>query len=578
MIGNDYFQIRSELGGSLSELSALAADLKAAPETLETLRQLQHSLSEPFLFVVVGEVKAGKSSLLNALLGHEFCKVDVLPATDRIYVFKYAEQERNVAVSPRLTECYRAENCLRDFSVVDTPGTNTIVAEHQTITEQFLPLADLVFFVFSAANPWAASAWEFLKLISKKWLKRVVFIVQQADLRSPAEIASILQHLEQTILERLGQACPVFAVSARLALEARLSGDAALAAQSGFDRLETYINDEVATGEVRLGKLRSVCSTTRVVLRDLGEKTNAAMGVVERDAERIEQVQGVLESRKEQSLRQMGGVLYTLSQSYEKAQRRGEELLAQRLTLFQTARLILNKGQWRHGFQQELESQLRDSIQRQIENALELVEADLRSLWQQLHEELQRHFSGETRAALSLPDFARQREELLRRLELTLLEHGTGEKVDQQLGKLFEETAQWLRVPAGVAAAGGLATLVAVLAHVAVVDVTGSIAGAAALLGTVVAVFKRQQILAEFRRQMHEKRETVLAGISDHLRHSLERFYQDLAGTFQPLKTFCETQRRLYAPMISRLDQIETALARSSVELEEVSRRSPDAP
>jgi hypothetical protein len=174
---------------------------------------------------------------------------------------------------------------------------------------------------------------------------------------------------------------------ARLALEARLSGDAALAAQSGFDRLETYINDEVATGEVRLGKLRSVCSTTRVVLRDLGEKTNAAMGVVERDAERIGQVQGVLESRKEQSLRQMGGVLYTLSQSYEKAQRRGEELLAQRLTLFQTARLILNKGQWRHGFQQELESQLRDSIQRQIENALELVEADLRSLWQQLHEE-----------------------------------------------------------------------------------------------------------------------------------------------------------------------------------------------
>jgi tRNA U34 5-carboxymethylaminomethyl modifying GTPase MnmE/TrmE len=578
MIGNDYFQIRSELGTSLTELSALASDLKAPPEALETLQRLQNSLHEPFLFVVVGEVKAGKSSLLNALLGQEFCKVDVLPATDRIYVFKYAEQACNVAVSPRLTECYRPENCLRDFSVVDTPGTNTIVAEHQTITEQFLPLADVVFFVFSAVNPWAASAWEFLKLISKKWLKRVVFVVQQADLRSPEEIASILQHLEQTILERLGQACPVFAVSARQALEARLSGDALLASRSGFERLETYINSEVATGEVRLGKLRSVCSTAGVVLRDLGEKISAAMGVVERDGERLTQLQATLESRKEQSLRQTGGMLYTLSQSYEKAQRRGEDLLAQRLTLFQTARLILNKGQWRHGFQQELETQLRESIQRQIENALELLEADFRSLWQQLYEELQLHFSGETRAGLSLPDFARQREELLRRLELTLLEHGTGEKVDQQLGKLFEETAQWLRVPAGVAAAGGLATLVAVLAHVAVVDVTGSIAGAAAVLGTVVAVFKRQQILAEFRRQMQEKRETVLTGISDHLRHALDRFYQDLTGTFQPLKTFCETRRKLYAPMISRLEQIQVALDRSAAELEQVARRIPPVP
>ncbi len=581
MIGDEYFQSRAEIGNALTSLSTLAHDLRAPEETLTTLNQLQQSLREPFLFVVVGEVKAGKSSLLNALFGRDFCKVDVLPATDRIYVFKHGDEERNVTVSSRLTECYRTPDFLRDFNVVDTPGTNTIVAEHQTITEQFLPLADLVLFVFSATNPWGASAWEFLKLISKKWLKRVVFVVQQADLRAPEEIVAIVKHLEQTMLERLGQACPIFAVSARQAFEAKINATSAggrgsvrahSLAGTGFQKLERYINDDIARGESRLGKLRSVCSTAQVVLRDLGEKVRAAMGVLDRDTERLTRLTATLETRKEQSLRQIGGVLFTLTQSYEKAQRRGEELLSEKLTLVQTVKLILNKGEWRHGFQQEQETKLRESIQRQIENSLELLETDLRGVWQQLHEELQKHFSTETRAAVMLPDFLQQRDELLRRLELTLLERGTGEKIDEQLGKLFEETANWLRIPAGVAAAGGLATLVAALAHAAIIDVTGTIAGVAALLGTVVAVFKRQQILAEFRKQMTDKRDTVLAGIQDHLRHSIDRFYRDLEATFQPLRTFCDTQRKLYDPMLTRLDTLTETFAKSSTTLDQASR------
>ena len=198
----------------------------------------------------------------------------------------------------------------------------------------------------------------------------------------------------------------------------------------------------------------------------------------------------------------------------------------------------------------------------------------MRSVWQQLHEELQRHFAGEARAAVTLPDFLQRRDELLRRLEVTLLERGTGEKIDQELGKLFSETANWLRVPAGVAAAGGLATLVAALAHVAIVDVTGTIAGVAALLGTVVAVFKRQQILAEFRVQMSAKRDAVLAGIQDHLEHSIERFYRELEGTFQPLRSFCDTQQKLYGPMLARLKELEETMSKSASELGQASRSS----
>jgi hypothetical protein len=203
-----------------------------------------------------------------------------------------------------------------------------------------------VLFVFGATNPWGASAWEFLKLISKKWLKRVVFVIQQADLRSAEEIAAITRHLEQTMLERLGQACPIFPLSAKQAFIAKTSSppDAQLLAQSGFGKLESYINEDVARGEARLSKLRSVCQTAQVLLRDLGNQVRASMQVVDRDGERLDQLNATLAERKAQSLRQIGGVLWTLSQTYDKSQKRGEELLTEKLTLVQTVKLILNKA------------------------------------------------------------------------------------------------------------------------------------------------------------------------------------------------------------------------------------------
>ena len=83
-IANDFLELRAELGTALFALTSLASETNASPEAVRTLQSLQQSLRDPFLFVVVGEVKAGKSSLLNAIFGREFCRVDVLPATDRV--------------------------------------------------------------------------------------------------------------------------------------------------------------------------------------------------------------------------------------------------------------------------------------------------------------------------------------------------------------------------------------------------------------------------------------------------------------------------------------------------------------
>src|SRR2546421_2176773 len=129
MIADRYLQLKGDLESGLAGLIKLAAEMQRPAEELDTLQALLRDISEPLLFVVVGEVKSGKSSLLNALFGNEFARVDVLPATDRVYIFRYGSGDKTAELSPKLTERYLTIPLLREFHVVDTPGTNTMVKE-----------------------------------------------------------------------------------------------------------------------------------------------------------------------------------------------------------------------------------------------------------------------------------------------------------------------------------------------------------------------------------------------------------------------------------------------------------------
>ena len=129
-----------------------------------TITDLKDRIEEPFMFVIVGEVKAGKSSFINALLETEtdICKVAPSPMTDTIQQILYGETTHEEIINPYLKRIYQPVEILQEIAIVDTPGTNTIIEHHQEITERFIPGADLIVFVFEAKNPYRQSAWEFL--------------------------------------------------------------------------------------------------------------------------------------------------------------------------------------------------------------------------------------------------------------------------------------------------------------------------------------------------------------------------------------------------------------------------------
>ena len=109
---------------------------------METVSELRSRIKDPFMFVVVGEVKAGKSSFINALLGaeKEICKVAPMPMTDTIQQIIYGPEEQEVFINPFFKRIFNPSEILKEIAIVDTPGTNTIVAHQMCIRDRAYPM------------------------------------------------------------------------------------------------------------------------------------------------------------------------------------------------------------------------------------------------------------------------------------------------------------------------------------------------------------------------------------------------------------------------------------------------------
>ena len=157
----------------------------------------------------------------------------------------------------------------------------------------------------------------------------------------------------------------------------------------------------------------------------------------------------------------------------------------------------------------------------------------------------------------SPPDFARQRRELLQSVRLALVEHVAGKSVEDYLVKLFSETSSRLRLPAGVAAVGGLATLIAAMSSAAIADVTGILAASAVVTGVFVALTQRKKILRTYETQMETKCTELVAAVEEQLKKSIDIFYREIAQAFEPLAAFCVSQRRIYQPVLERAEELQ---------------------
>ena len=189
------------------DMQLLAFLMSTSPEMIEIglLKDAIKQLDELFLVVVVGEFNACKSTMINALLGEKLLKEGILPTTFELTLLEYCEESREERKSDGQFIRYLPSEILQSIRIVDTPGTNVVLSRQLQLTEEFLPRADLVLYVMSADRPFTSSEVEFLQYI-RKWGKKIIFVINKADLLAQAEDVGEVGFME-SCQEPFGMIC-----------------------------------------------------------------------------------------------------------------------------------------------------------------------------------------------------------------------------------------------------------------------------------------------------------------------------------------------------------------------------------
>lgn len=335
-----YFERIKTLVDKLAEQSSRIDN----SETLTTIQELRLRMDEPFLFVIVGEVKSGKSSFINALLStdQEICAVAPDPKTDTIQQIKYGESHDEVIINEFLKQIYVPDPILKEISIVDTPGTNTIVEHHQEITERFVPVSDLVVFVFEAKNPYRKSAWDFLSYINQEWKKKVIFVLQQKDLLNEKDLEINIQGVHKEAAKHNVPDPHVFAVSALQELEGKHD-------ISGYTRLREYLKENI-TG---INAFRLKIENLLELVTTLNEKINAGLKArqaqYESDILFRNEIDKTLGEHVMKSQNQVQTLIHNLLTGYDKATMISERELRDGLSFFRLVgksfKSIFNKNE-----------------------------------------------------------------------------------------------------------------------------------------------------------------------------------------------------------------------------------------
>lgn len=151
-------------------------------EVVELIKSIESNKEEPLKIVVLGEVKSGKSSLVNSLIGGDISEVDVLEATSSIIEIVYSNMPYTKTYKD-ITKVGLNIDYLKKINIVDTPGLKSITINNEEKTLNYIKNADLILFVIDATHLGQEDVIEALDLISE-YKNNIIGIVNKCDLLS----------------------------------------------------------------------------------------------------------------------------------------------------------------------------------------------------------------------------------------------------------------------------------------------------------------------------------------------------------------------------------------------------------
>lgn len=570
--GGAEFELPEAYRGRLDELKESLRRVVALAESSETptpaalAKTLLAEADGLFLTLVVGEVKSGKSAFLNALLGGDYCPEGPTPLTDKIHVLRYADEPSESLLDEHLLDRRVPVPLLRRIRLVDTPGTNSLVKRHQEITEAFVPRADLVFFVTSVDRPLSESEFRFLSFVESDWRRKVVFALTKIDTREPHEVEAVRRYVASTVERELRMTPEIFPVSARQALRARASGDAAALEKSGIPAVERYIRERLLRGEaVRLKLLGPLDAASKLVaemastVRSRRESIEADFAGATRFREQIEASRPSLRDR-------LGRMVRALHEELAELRRRGDAFLVEnvRLTKLQ---LLRSRERFRDAFTEAVLIDMSPRVEAVVRDAADRLVGDLVALRERAVAFLAgqaplREQYGAALAGGGVAPFEPRRSAVAEAVRNTIDRDLSRLKAAPESERLLGEMRRGLARFFGVEALSiGLGAGLVILFHSILLDATGVVmALVLSISGFAILPAYRNRARAAFAERVSALESELVANALKAFEGEIDREVDGLVHAFEPFRSFHDSERKRHAEAEEAIDRLRRDL------------------
>jgi small GTP-binding protein len=528
-----------------------------------------HQLDDFFLLVVVGEFNAGKSAFINALMGESLLEEGVTPTTTKVNILRYGQETGKKALSENVESLTLDADYLKDISIVDTPGTNAIVREHEEITSLFVPRSDLILFVTSADRPYTESERLFLEQI-KSWGKKVVLVINKIDiLQTPESLEEIYAFVAENAKKILKVDPEIFPVSAQQALKAK-SGEPALWAESRFEALENYIL-ETLDQESRLKlKLMNPLGVGKRLASQYAEFFEDRSKLLKDDLSLIKDVEELLTVFQKDMLESFDLRISDIVKILLEMEQRGEDFFSEYIRL---ARIVdlMKKEKIQQIYEDQVVANVPDLVEAKVTAIIDwLVDSNLRQ-WQAITSHIaegrQKH---KGRMVGNIGNFIYDRERLITSIrdEATRVidSYDKTREADEIARRSQNAVAATAAISAG---AVGLGTLVTILATTMATDITGVLlAGVMAALGLFIIPTRRRNAKKEMRQKVKSMRDQLTTSLTEHFSHEISRSLQEIKDTITPYTRFVRSESEKNQEAHQKLNNYLTEIIQLSDEIE----------
>ncbi len=531
----------------LGRLRDVLADTAASPADRTALAESIRQLDELFLLVLAGEFNSGKSSFINALLGQPLLEEGVTPTTSQIYLLKYGDKAEQKPVEKGVWVQTAPVELLQKISIVDTPGTNAILREHEALTAELIPRSDLVLFITSADRPFTESERSFLSQI-RDWGKKIVLVVNKIDILSGAgDKEKVIAFVRDSARNLVGEISAVFAVSAKQAQKAKM-GQPQLWPASGFEPLEEFIRDTLDDdGRFRLKLLNPLGVGHKLVKKQLDAR-EADLESLKEDTQLLDDIEGQMTYYDEDMQRNFKARLSEIDNLLYDMEKRGDEFFDDMMRLGRIPDLIRAKRVER-AFEMAVVADTPQLIEKRVGELVDwMVEQDLRQ-WTAVAEHLakrkdnrQNRIVGEGGPREGTLAYDRQRlVDSIGEATRRAVETYDRDKEAEQMA----DSARQAVVSTGLAGVGvGLGVAIAIAAHVVWVDVTGILAGiAAATIGLLILPARRRRAKRELEEKLAALRKKLMGSLTEQFDREMRRSAQRIADTVAPFGRFVRAEQ-----------------------------------